>query len=118
MSCKNPTGRGAALDLTIGAEQARMLRPILEMVRDGVKDELAMGPGRIREPARLRHEADAYARLLAALEGGWVVPDPDLIRVLAELAESIDTANEYRRVVAEHDALHGLLAQLVPGEPS
>jgi len=32
--------------------------------------------------------------------------------LVVELAESIDLANEYERVVAEHDALFALLGQI------
>ncbi len=117
MSCENPTGSASALALTISPDQARVLRPILKMVRDGVREELATHLSQVREPGRLRREEDAYGQLLAALDKGSVVPDSQLVGVLAELAASIDAANEYSRVVAEHDALHDLLAQ-VAGEAS
>ena len=113
MSCENPTDDGSAVALTIRPDQVRVLRPLLEMVRDGIHEELGTHLGRVREPARLAREEDAFRRLLAALDGGSVTPDPDLVRALGELAESVDTANEYSHVLAEHDALHGLLAQLV-----
>jgi hypothetical protein len=32
--------------------------------------------------------------------------------VVGDLAEVIDQGNEHRRVVAEHEAMHSLLAQL------
>lgn len=41
-----------------------------------------------------------------------IVPDQDMLGVLGDLTGIIDQANEYRRVVTEHEALHGLLAQL------
>ena len=41
-----------------------------------------------------------------------IVPDRDVLDVLADLAQVIDTGNEYSRVVAEHEALCGLLASL------
>lgn len=112
MANQNPTDDGPAVALTISADQARILRPLLEMVRDGVRDELANYPDRLREPQRLRREEDVYGRLLAALDGSSVIPDPELVAVLAELATVIDASNEYCRVVAEHDALHGLLARV------
>lgn len=113
MSCINPTGDGSAVVLTISPDQARVLRPIFEMVRDGIREELATQPDdALREPARLRREEEAWVSLLAALAGEAVVPGPELSRVATELAESIDEANEYERVVAEHEALRALQSQL------
>lgn len=45
-----------------------------------------------------------------------IIPDQDVQDLVADLARIIDSANEYSRVVAEHEALHGLLAQLGGGE--
>ena len=45
-----------------------------------------------------------------------IVPNPDVCDVVGDLAQIIDGGNEYRRVVTEHDALHGLLDQLGEGE--
>jgi hypothetical protein len=39
-------------------------------------------------------------------------PIKDVLGVLGDLAAIIDQGNEYSRVVTEHEALHGLLAQL------
>lgn len=60
----------------------------------------------------MEREEAAYARLLAALNELVIVPDRDVLDVLADLAQVIDTGNEYSRVVEEHEALHGLLARL------
>jgi hypothetical protein len=45
-----------------------------------------------------------------------IVPDRDVRDLVADLAGIVDQANEYSRVVEEHEALHGLLAQLGGGE--
>ncbi len=45
-----------------------------------------------------------------------IVPDADMRDVLGDLAGIIDSSNEYTRVVAEHEALHGLLDQIKGGE--
>lgn len=116
MATDNPTGRGAAVALHIPADQVRFLRGLFEDARAGILDDLKEFPGRLREPARQRHEEDAYGRLLVALEELVIVPDADVLGVLAELAQSIDAANEYSRVLAEHEALHGFLGQLTGGE--
>jgi hypothetical protein len=44
-----------------------------------------------------------------ALDELVIVPDADVRDVLGDLAGIIDRSNEYRRVVCEHEALHGLL---------
>ena len=49
---------------------------------------------------------------MKALDELVIVPDSDVLDVLGDLAAIIDQSNEYRRVVSEHEALHGLLAQL------
>jgi hypothetical protein len=112
MAKKNPMGERSAFALTIPPHDLPFLCSTLTMTRDGIADELARFGDQLREPARLRREEAAYGRLLTALEGDSIVPDHDIERALASLAEVIDTANEYSRVVAEHDALHGLLAQI------
>lgn len=82
----------------------------------GVRQELAEYPEQLKEPARLRREDAAYGRLLAALDELVIVPDPDVRVVVGDLAQIIDSGNEYGRVVAEHEALHGLLGQFEGGE--
>jgi hypothetical protein len=68
------------------------------------------------EPKRLEREGAVYARLLAALSELVIVPDHDVRDLLSDLAGIVDRANEYSRVVEEHEALHGLLVQLGEGE--
>jgi hypothetical protein len=116
MADENPTGHGAAVTLTLPADQARFLRSVFQMARGGIEDELEKYPDRLREPARLRREEAAYGRLLAALDELVIVPDGDVRAVLDDLAKIIDRENEYGRVVSEHEALHGLLGQITGGE--
>ena len=115
MADENPTGRGSAVALSISADQARFLRSTFEKARAGVKDELEEFPDQL-DPKRLEREEAAYARLLAALDKLVIVPDRDVRDLLADLAGIVDRGNEYSRVVQEHEALHGLLAQLGGGE--
>jgi hypothetical protein len=114
MADENPTGHGAAVALNIPADQVRFLRSTFEKARAGVKDELEEFPDQL-DPRRLEREEAAYARLLAALDQLVIVPDRDVRDLLADLAGIVDRSNEYSRVVQEHDALHGLLAQLGGG---
>jgi hypothetical protein len=115
MADENPTGRGSAVALSISADQARFLRSTFEKARAGVKDELEEFPDQL-DPKRLEREEAAYARLLAALNELVIVPDRDVHDLIADLAGIVDRANEYSRVVEEHETLHGLLAQLGGGE--
>jgi hypothetical protein len=112
MAKENPTGRGAAVALSIPADQVRFLRSTFEKARAGVREELREHPGSPSRAATLRREEDAYGRLLAALDECVVVPDADIRVVVGDLAKIIDGSNEYERVVSEHEALHDLLGQI------
>ena len=116
MADENPTGRGFAVALNIPADQVGFLRGLFTSARAGVRQELKEYPDQLKEPARLRREDAAYGRLLAALDELVIIPDDGLRAVLGDLAKIIDSGNEYSRVVAEHEALHGLLGQLKGGE--
>jgi hypothetical protein len=115
MADQNPTGSGAAVALNLPADHVRFLRSTFEKARAGVKDELEEFPDQL-EPKRLEREEAVYARLLAAMSELVIVPDRDVRDLLSDLAWIVDRANEYSRVVEEHDALHSLLAQLGEGE--
>lgn len=115
MADQNPTGSGAAVALELPADHVRFLRGVFEKARAGIGDELEEFPDQL-DPKRLEREHIAYGRLLTALDELVIVPDPEVRDLLSDLAGIIDTSNEYVRVVAEHEALHGLLAQLGGGE--
>lgn len=116
MAKENPTGRGTAVALNILADHARFLRGTFESAQAGVREELDNYPAGLGEPTHLRREDAAYGRLLAALDELVIVPDSDVRDMLGDLAGIIDSSNEYKRVVAEHEALHGLLGQIKEGE--
>jgi hypothetical protein len=106
MADQNPTGSGA-----LPVNHVRFLRGVFERARAGIKDELEEFPDQL-EPKRLEREEAVYKCLLAALDEQVIVPDRDVRDLLSDLAGIVDRANEYCRVVEEHDALHGLLARL------
>ena len=114
MADPNPTGRGAAVALQFPAGHVGFLRETFTDAREGVRDELERTE-RPRDPDGLRREETVYGRLLAALDELVIVPDDEVREVLTTLAQIIDTSNEYGRVVAEHEALHGLLTQIEGG---
>jgi hypothetical protein len=116
MADENPTGRGNAVALNLPADHVRFLRDTFESAREGVRDELRDFPDDLKDPEHLRREDAAYGRLLPALNELVIVPDQDVRDLVGDLAHIIDRGNEYSRVVAEHEALHGLHAQLGGGE--
>jgi hypothetical protein len=109
-------GRGAAVALKLPADQVRFMRGIFTSARAGVRDELRDHPDDLKDPDHLRREVAAYGRLLAALDELVIVPDRDVRDLVGDLAQIIDNTNEYKRVIAEHEALHGLHVQLGGGE--
>jgi hypothetical protein len=112
MSTQNPKGPCASVGLGIAAYHADFLRETFEGARAGVCAELREYLDQVSDPERLRREAATYSRLLTALEERAIMPDAEAREVVADLARTIDRDNEYARVIAEHEALHGLLAQL------
>jgi hypothetical protein len=116
MANENPTGPGSAVALKLPADHVRFLRDTFQSARAGVRDELRDYPDDLKDPDNLRREDAAYGRLLAALNELVIVPDCNVRDLVGDLAHIIDRGNEYNRVVAEHEALHGLHAQLGGGE--
>jgi hypothetical protein len=115
MATQKPTGDGDPVVLTIPAKHRKFLRRVFEMARDGIRQERDEFPGTLREPTCLRREEAVYNRLLAALDGEQFFVDADVRDVLTDLALMIDRENEYRRVIAEHEALLDLREQLAGG---
>jgi hypothetical protein len=104
-------GSGAAVTLDLPVDHVRFMRGVFEKARAGISDELEEFPDQL-DPKRLHREHAAYGRLLTALDELVIVPDHDVRDVVGDLAGVIDRGNEYKRVVSEHEAMHGLLAQL------
>jgi hypothetical protein len=111
MATDNPTGGSDAVRLKLRSHHANFLRGALETCKEGVEGDLANDPP---HPDRRRAERQAvvYARLLAALDTGSIVPDPDVIAVVTALAEQTDASNDYEQVTLEHRAYCSLLTQL------
>lgn len=112
MADQNPTGGGQAVPLDLPSPQVMLLRQTFTSCLVGVKDDLARA-GEIPNAEKAREEADSYRRLLRGLHRGEVaVPDEPAREAVATLAAEADRENNYTEVVAEHDALHGLLGVL------
>lgn len=113
MSCSNPTGGDRAVTLTIPAGNEAFLRRVISAARDGLREELERFGDRLQVPrSNLLLEDAVYSALLDGLDRGSLVPDDELLAVVAQLAESVDRDNEHSRVVAEHAAIHDLLCRL------
>ena len=98
--------------LDLPPKHVAILRRTLSDCLEGVRNDLK-APGRMLSVARATREASAYKRLLRALGYGRIkVPDEAAREAVAVIAAASDKQNEYEAVVAEHDALHGLLGLL------
>jgi len=103
----------ALLDLP--PQHVVILRRTLTDCLEGVRGDLK-APGRMPNVVQATREATAYKRLLRALSYGWVkLPDEAAREAVAVIAAASDKQNEYEAVVAEHDALNGLLDRLSVG---
>jgi hypothetical protein len=112
MADQNPTGDGQAVPLDLPAPQVALLRLTLTSCLVGVKGDLARA-GETPNSEKAREEAGAFRRLLRGLQRGEVtLPDEPARAAVAILAAEADRENNYAGVVAEHNALHGLLGVL------
>ncbi len=109
MSCSQPTGDRASVPLELPDSQAKILRDTLGICLDGVRGDLR-APESMPNPERARREADAYERLLAALnQGSITLPDQEARETIEVIVLALEKDNDYLRLVAEHDALSRLL---------
>jgi hypothetical protein len=115
MAEKNPTGGERTVPLDLPADHLLILRNTLTDCLDGVRGDLET-PEAVKDPEQAREEADAYQRLLAGLARGEIlVPDAAALSAVKKIAVGDDEASKYAEIVANHDALHGLLS-LLEGE--
>ena len=109
MSCSQPTGGTEAVALDLPDPQRKILRSTLTSCLEGVNEDLKQ-PERLSVRVDVEREAGAYGRLLAALDAGEItIPDEAARQAVEALALAIEKDTDYRQLVAEHDALFGLL---------
>lgn len=109
MSCSQPTGGTEAVALDLSDSQRKILRSTLTICLEGVNEDLKQ-PVRLPEPERAQQEANAYKRLLAALDAGEIaLPDEAARHAVEVMALAIEEDTDYRQIISEHDALFGLL---------
>lgn len=84
---------------------------MLESAQSFVREEIQDAPSACLP--QLEREDRAFRDLLEALDSGLLLePNADAQRVLANLLRCIDSDNDYKRVVGEHEALAHLLEQI------
>jgi hypothetical protein len=89
--------------------QTEILRDELLGWLAGIEEDLASG--QLPDPGAEAREADAFRRLLTALDHREIaLPDDEAREAMSRAAEGYDEASGYERVVAVHDAHHALLS--------
>jgi hypothetical protein len=112
MAEKNPTDGSQVVLLDLRPSQVTILRHLLGDWLADVGSDLTH-PEKMRNPDLARQDAEAFKRLLSGLASGRVlVPDKTARATIEAAAHAYDEASEYAEIVANHDALHGLLAAL------
>lgn len=112
MATQHDTGGGEAVPLDLPDPQVNILRSTLTSCLEGVSGDLKT-PERVPDPEKARREADAYERLLAALDEGRItVPDEAAREAVEVMVLAAEEDTNYQEIIAEHDALFGLLALL------
>lgn len=112
MAETNPTHGRRAMPIDLPPSQVTILRGLLADWLEDARSDLSHPEG-VRNPDLTRREADAFERLLSGIADGQVlVPDETARAAVEAAARAYDEASEYAEIVANHDALHGLLAAL------
>lgn len=112
MADTNPTRDPRVVPIQLSVAQTAILCDDLIGWLAGIEDDL-MASTRLRDPEASMRDADAFRRLLVALDRGAIeVPDEGARTALERAAKGYDEAAHHARVVAVHDAHHALLAVL------
>lgn len=109
MSCEHPTHGRRTVPLRLPPGQAAILHEELSCWIASIEEDLAH-PEDIPDREGAAREAEAFARLLAALEHGEIdLPDEEARAAVAKAAEGYDEAAGYERMLAVHGAHRALL---------
>lgn len=112
MADQNPMADPRVVPIDLPPAQTEILRRELLGWLAGLELDLAH-PEPLDDPAASVREAEAFRRLLTAIDRSEIeLPDEDARRALGQAAEGYDEASGYERVVAVHDAHHALLSLL------
>src|SRR5690242_18093055 len=100
MSCSQPTGGDEAVALDLPDSQRKILRSTLTDCLEGVSGDLR-GPEPLPNPEKAQREADAFGRLLSALDDGTIfLPDEEAREAIEAMVVSIEKDCDYARVIA------------------
>lgn len=95
MVTQHDTGGGDAVPLDLPAPQVKILRGTLMTCLKGVSEDLKSGKP-MPNPERARREADAYERLLVALDRSEIVLPDEAARMAVEgMAKASDEDANY-----------------------
>jgi hypothetical protein len=109
MADQNPTAGPRVVPLDLPPAQTEILHAELL----GWIDEDLESPDLLPDPGAMTREAEAFRRLLVAVDTCEIVlPDEEARAALAKAAEGHDETVGYERTVAVHDAHHALLGVL------
>lgn len=109
MADQNPMAGPRVVPVDLPPAQTENLRNELLGWLAGIELDLEH-PEPLEDPEASVGEADAFRRLLAAIDRSEIeLPDEDAREALCKAAEGYDEASGYERVCAVHDAHHALL---------
>lgn len=112
MATQHDTGGGEAVPLELPGSQVKILRGTIGICLGSVRSDLKT-PELMPKPERARREAEAYERLLGALDRRSItLPDAEARKAVEALIFGVEQDTDYLRLVAEHDALSCLLVLL------
>lgn len=112
MADQNPMADPRVVPIDLPLAQTEILRDELLGWLAGIEEDLADSEP-VSDPKALGREADAFRRLVTALDTGRIaLPDEEARSVLRRAAEGYEEASGYERIVAVHDAHHALLSLL------
>jgi hypothetical protein len=115
MADQNPMADPRVVRLNLAVEQVEILRDELLGWIAGIEEDL-VNPKGLPDGDAATREAEAFRRLLAALDEGSIpLPDEEARAVMAKAAEGYEEAAGYGRATAVHDAHHALLSILAGG---
>jgi len=113
MADQNPTAGPRVVPVDLPPAQADILRDELLDWLAGIEHDLTRFPAGLKDPERTVRDAEAFRRLLTALDAHEIeLPDEDARVALAGAAAGYDDASGYTRIAAVHDAHHALLSLL------
>jgi hypothetical protein len=111
MADQNPTAGPRVVPLNLAGDQIEILRDELIGWLAGIEEDL--DTDRLPAPRAVTREADAFRRLLTAVDRCEIeLPDEEAREALGQAAEGYDEVSGYERVCAVHDAHHALLSLL------